>query len=239
MNDPTVLEHGRAVRSMFGRIAQPYDFLNRFFSGGIDLYWRWCLVRQAINSLQETSAPCGVVLDLATGSGDVARMLEKRSIKVLASDFCLPMLTQAQAKGVNTLVAGDALALPFVSHTFAAATVAFGLRNFGDRLAAMREILRTLKPGASLHILEFTRPQEWCCGFYFFYLKYIMPRLASVLCRDGEAYSYLARTVEAFPRAEEIGLQLEKAGYANVTWKCLTLGMVALHSGTKPQAYLK
>lgn len=222
---------------MFGRIAGPYDFLNRFFSLGIDLWWRHCLVSAVIKQSEIHNLKSTMVLDLATGSGDVARMLIQKGLKVVGSDFCLPMLDQARKKGVPVLVAGDALHLPFADNSFAAATVAFGLRNFGDRPAAMKEILRTLQPGASLHILEFTRPQKWFCGFYFFYLKHIMPRMASIFCRDPQAYAYLASTVEHFPRVEHIAGELQKSGFDDIRWKTLTFGIVAIHSGTKAKPW--
>jgi demethylmenaquinone methyltransferase/2-methoxy-6-polyprenyl-1,4-benzoquinol methylase len=227
------LEHGRTVRSMFGRIAEPYDFLNRFFSLGIDLWWRHRLVSSVLRSMTTGNTQSETILDLATGSGDVAGMLLKKGMKVVGSDFCLPMLDQAQKKGIPILVAGDALQLPFADSSFTVATVAFGLRNFGDRPAAMKEVLRVLKPGGSFHILEFTRPQEWFCGFYFFYLKHIMPRLASVFCRDPQAYTYLARTVENFPRVEDIEKELTQSGFKKVSWQQLTLGIVAIHTGSK------
>jgi demethylmenaquinone methyltransferase / 2-methoxy-6-polyprenyl-1,4-benzoquinol methylase len=232
LSSPTQ-EHGRTVRSMFGRIAEPYDFLNRFFSLGIDLWWRQRLVLFVLKQLGTRNQKSEIVLDLATGSGDVAAMMIQKGLKVVGSDFCLPMLELANKKGIPTLVASDALQLPFAQNSFSAATVAFGLRNFGDRPAAMRELLRVLQPGSSLHILEFTRPEEWLCGFYFFYLKNIMPRIASFFCRDPEAYTYLANTVEQFPRAEEIGSQLEESGFTKVHWQHLTWGIVAIHSGTK------
>jgi demethylmenaquinone methyltransferase / 2-methoxy-6-polyprenyl-1,4-benzoquinol methylase len=241
------MEHGRTVRSMFGRIAEPYDFLNRFFSLGIDLWWRHCLVSFVLK-YSETSPQCLMrgnqpdssyvgksdrVLDLATGSGDVARMLGRKGFNVIGSDFCLPMLKQAQKKGLSALVAGDALHLPFTDKAFRFSTVAFGVRNFGDRPAAMKEISRVLEPGGSLHILEFTRPEEWFCGLYFFYLKHIMPALASIFCRDPQAYTYLASTVESFPRVEEIATELTASGFHQVQWRRMTLGIVAIHSGIK------
>jgi len=233
MSPALPLEHGRTVRSMFGRIAEPYDFLNRFFSLGIDLWWRYRLVSAVVKSFKTQNSKSSRVLDLATGSGDVARMLIRKNLKVVGCDFCLPMLDQARKKGIPTLVAGDALRLPFTVNSFSAATVAFGLRNFGDRITAMKEILRVLEPGASLHILEFTRPQEWFCGLYFFYLKYVMPKLASVFCPDPQAYCYLASTVEHFPRVEEIAGELRDSGFKEVHWQRMTMGIVAIHSGTK------
>lgn len=226
-------EHGMMVCSMFGRIAQPYDFLNRFFSMGIDLYWRRCLVQQVLKYLGKTPHPETYVLDLATGSGDVALSLKKESVQVVGCDFCFPMLQQALRKKMSDLVTGDALCLPFADASFHAATVAFGLRNFADRPVALKEIIRTLKPQGALHILEFTRPAEWFCGFYFFYLKHIMPRIASVVCRDKIAYLYLAKSVENFPRVEEIAQELSSGGFTAVSWKRLTFGIVALHTGVK------
>lgn len=226
-------EHGSMVCTMFGRIAQPYDFLNRFFSMGIDLYWRNCLVKQVLKHLGVTPRCDALILDLATGSGDVAINLKEESLQVVGCDFCFPMLQQALKKRMSDLVTGDALSLPFTDASFHAATIAFGLRNFADRPAAIKEIFRTLKPQGAIHILEFTRPAEWFCGFYFFYLKNIMPRIASVVCRDKAAYLYLAKSVENFPRVEEIAQELSSGGFTAVSWKRLTFGIVALHTGIK------
>ncbi|NJK90667.1 MAG: ubiquinone/menaquinone biosynthesis methyltransferase [Blastochloris sp.] len=232
---PEVENHGRKVRSMFGRIARPYDFLNRFFSLGVDVYWRWVLVRGVTGALRQAGRRVeeSLILDLATGSGDVARILSQQGLRVLGSDFCLPMLALAEKKGVENLVAGDALNLPLVDEAVDGATLAFGLRNFGDRAAGLRELRRVLKSGGSLHVLEFTRPVECLCGIYFFYLKHVMPGLAGWFCRDPEAYVYLANTVEAFPRVEEIGRQMEEAGFTEVRWKRLSFGLVAIHTGRR------
>jgi demethylmenaquinone methyltransferase / 2-methoxy-6-polyprenyl-1,4-benzoquinol methylase len=228
------LEKGRTIRSMFGRIAQPYDFLNRFFSLGIDLWWRQRLVSLCLKNFPKRHTLEAPILDLATGSGDVARMFLRRKQPVLGCDFCVPMMLHAQKKGVPHLVAGDAQQLPFSKNSFAACTIAFGLRNFTDRPLAFQEIRRVLKPGAFVHVLEFTHPQDWFCGIYFFYLKHIMPKIAAFFCRDPEAYAYLARTVEQFPRVEQISSLMEQAGFEKVTWVRMTLGIVAIHSGKKP-----
>ncbi|MGF1530372.1 MAG: bifunctional demethylmenaquinone methyltransferase/2-methoxy-6-polyprenyl-1,4-benzoquinol methylase UbiE [Puniceicoccaceae bacterium] len=229
---------GGAVNRMFAGIAGRYDRANHVLSFGVDYRWRSALVRAV-----EAGSP-NRVLDLATGSGDVAFALEKRlgpEVMITGMDFCQPMLDEAKAKqqtkGVGksiTFVWGDAMDLALETDSEDVVTIAFGVRNFEDRQRGLREILRVLRPGGSLFVLEFSQPYRWFAPFYGFYLKHVLPRLAALVTGEKSAYDYLAGTIEAFPSRQELTAQIEEAGFVGVEAKPMTLGTVALHSGQKP-----
>jgi demethylmenaquinone methyltransferase/2-methoxy-6-polyprenyl-1,4-benzoquinol methylase len=227
-NRETVPRDPARVREMFGKISRPYDCINRLCSLGIDRYWR----RQLIVSVGRCRT--GPVLDLATGSGDVALLLQRAGYDVTGLDFCAPMLALARQKGVKKLLQGDAMHMPFPDQSFAAVTVAFGFRNFADYTLALREIWRVLQPGSALHILEFSSPAKWLAGPYRCYLGKIMPLLAGIISRQPGAYDYLASTVARFPDADGLAALLAAAGYTNIAWQKHTFGIVAIHRGQKP-----
>jgi demethylmenaquinone methyltransferase/2-methoxy-6-polyprenyl-1,4-benzoquinol methylase len=212
---------------MFGRIATPYDRLNHLFSGGVDFWWRYLLLRSVRKSLIQKQQ--SKILDLACGTGDVTLLLQRAGFDAVGGDFCEPMLERARAKGVAQTMVADALNLPWNGASFDAVTVAFGYRNFEDRGKALAEIRRVLRAGGSLHILEFSQPYRWFRSLYFLYLHHILPRAARLLCRDEAAYAYLSGSIQAFPEVETIADELRKAGFRNVTWIRPTLGIVALH----------
>lgn len=228
-----------AVNSMFGRIAGRYDLANHLLSGGLDFGWRRTLVA-AVKRGNPSE-----VLDLATGSGDVAFALSQRlptATKIIGMDFCQPMLDQAEVKKtaasdgrfVNvTFRQGDALALPFADATFDAITIAFGLRNLSDRAQGLREMRRVLRPGGRLLVLEFSQPQAWFRPLYFFYLKKILPVIADVVTGDKAAYNYLNDTITLFPGRAALAEEIRGAGFAHVTAGGMAFGAVALHQATK------
>ena len=231
MPDPT------AVHSMFARIARRYDLANRLLSGGVDLWWRRRLVRAV--SRTEPHA----VLDLATGSGDVAFALSRKlpaSTAIIGMDFCQPMLDEAEIKkatsaGTYANVAfrqGDGLALPLGDAQFDALTVAFGLRNMADRPRALAEMRRVLQPDGHLFILEFSQPYPWFRPIYALYLRHILPRLAALVTGDRSAYDYLGVSVEGFPPSDALAGELRRAGFRQVSAQRLTFGIVALHHAT-------
>jgi demethylmenaquinone methyltransferase / 2-methoxy-6-polyprenyl-1,4-benzoquinol methylase len=223
-----------AVNSMFGRIAPRYDLANRVLSAGIDTYWRFNLVRAVRHTGSEE------ILDLATGSGDVAYALARglgSNTHVLGMDFCTPMLVQAEAKrsshpanaGHIQFQQGDALALPFKDYTFDAVTIAFGLRNMADRALCLTEILRVLKPGGRLFVLEFSQPTKWVRPFYYFHMRRVAPFVAGLLTGDRSAYEYLCTSIEAFPGRERLSEEIRAAGFSLVSATAMTFGVVALH----------
>jgi demethylmenaquinone methyltransferase/2-methoxy-6-polyprenyl-1,4-benzoquinol methylase len=228
-----------AVNSMFARIARRYDFANRLLSGGTDIWWRRQLVRAVARRQPQR------VLDLATGSGDVAFAISKHlpaSVLITGMDFCQPMLDQAVRKQENahhpqfgniTFTRGDALSLPSPDESYDVVTIAFGLRNLGDRDRGLREMRRVLKPGGSLIVLEFSQPYRWFRPLYYFYLQRILPTIAGWVTGDKAAYDYLNRTIGAFPDRPELSAECSRAGFSDVSARAMTLGIVALHEATR------
>lgn len=225
-----------AVNTMFARIARRYDAANRLLSGGIDQWWRKRLVR-----IVRSEAPSSV-LDLATGSGDVAFALSRAlppQTRITGMDFCQPMLDEAIAKqnaesgrGANiTFRQGDGLALPCADAEFDAATVSFGLRNMADRHRALSEMRRVLRPGGRVHVLEFSQPYRWFRPLYYFYTKRILPAIAGKVTGDRAAYDYLNASIEAYPGHLDMADELRRAGFREVRVIRMTLGVVALHIG--------
>jgi demethylmenaquinone methyltransferase / 2-methoxy-6-polyprenyl-1,4-benzoquinol methylase len=223
-----------AVNSMFARIAQRYDVANHLLSGGLDVWWRRRLVA-AVRRHRPRD-----VLDLATGSGDVAFALARglpATTRIVGMDFCLPMLAQAEEKKASggdrfhgvSFRAGDALALPVADGSFDAVTISFGLRNLADRGRALREMRRVLRPGGHLFVLEFSQPSPWCRRLYYFYLRKLLPRIAGAVTGDRAAYDYLNNTIGQFPDRTAIAEEIRGAGFPAVTADAMTFGVVALH----------
>jgi len=223
-----------AVQAMFARIARRYDRANRLLSGGADGGWRRRLVA-AVRRAEPRA-----VLDLATGSGDVALALARAlpaATAIVGMDFCAPMLAEAEAKrrraGAPANVSfreGDGLALPLADGSQDAVTIAFGLRNMADRPRALREMRRVLRPPRGrLFILEFSQPDRWFRPLYYAYLRHLLPRLAAGITGDRTAYDYLGATIGEFPDRAGLTRELQAAGFTAVTAAGLTLGVVALH----------
>jgi demethylmenaquinone methyltransferase/2-methoxy-6-polyprenyl-1,4-benzoquinol methylase len=221
-----------AVNSMFGRIAHRYDLANRVLSGGIDLYWRARLV-----SAVRRSHPRDI-LDLATGSGDVALALARglpKGTRIVGMDFCEPMLVEAEAKKARLpgstveFIQGDALALPLTDEGFDAVTIAFGLRNMADRARCLLEMHRVLRPQGRLFVLEFSQPQPWFRPLYSFHMRTIAPHLAGFLTGDKAAYDYLRESIGTFPARDALSKEIVDAGFSSVSGSAMTFGVVALH----------
>ncbi len=219
---------------MFGRIARRYDLANRLLSFGLDGGWRRRLVRCV-----QATAPADV-LDLATGSGDVAFALRRAlppSTRVLGMDFCLPMLAEADRKrdaaglapDALRFLPGDAQDLPLADSAFDAATMAFGLRNMSDRPRCLAEARRVLRPGGRLFVLEFSQPRPWLRPAYYFYLRRVLPTIAGWVTADRAAYVYLNQTIEEFPGMADLSREILAAGFVSVRASRLTGGIVALH----------
>lgn len=235
--------HGRAVSSMFGRIAPCYDVLNLVLSCGIDRLWR----RRLADSVRVGAT--GRVLDLAAGTLDVALALRRRhpGVVVPAMDFCPPMLVRGLAKlhGGDAAhihpVAADAKRLPLPDACVDSVTMAFGIRNILPRSEAFAEMLRVLAPGGRACILEFGSGQRriWG-GLYNWYITRVLPRFGRWVSGDtggegqGEgAYTYLAETICRFPTAEALAEEMRQAGFARVWHHDLTSGITCLHIGEK------
>ena len=219
---------------MFDRIAAPYDRMNRLMTAGLDRRWRTLAAR-------ETGVGRGAtVLDACCGTGELALELARTVGSVGAVtglDFSAEMLSRAAAKpaGADTAtvewVRGDAMAMPFADRSFAAVTIAFGLRNLADVDDGLRELARVVRPGGRVVCLEITQPQGDVLGrFYRAWFDKGVPALGKVLDRGG-AYSYLPASVRRFPAPDELGAAFYRAGLTGVRYRLLTGGIVALHVG--------
>jgi len=225
------------VRGMFGRIAPRYDLLNHLLSFNIDRYWR---ARTVARVASVFSKPGARILDLCCGTGDLAFALQARSGSLLyASDFCHPMLVEARRKAdqrsaATALFEADALQLPLADGSFDLLTMAFGFRNLANYQQGLRELLRILKPGGTLAILEFsTPPNPAMRGLYGFYSRAILPRIGGMISGSKEAYSYLPESVRKFPGADRLAEEMRAVGFTRVRFERMTAGIVALHLGEK------
>ena len=227
-----------SVRDTFTSVAPRYDLANHLLSGGIDFLWRRKLVKQAREGAHDH------ILDLATGSGDVALALRSglsAKVKITGVDFCEPMLDRARwkrdrqnlEKEVNQFLVGDCLDLKFPDESFDLITIAFGLRNLADRKLGLLEMLRVLKPGGRLIVLEFSQPYFWFRPFYYIYLKGILPWLARLVTGDRDAYLYLGSSISEFPDRIGLAKEIQQSGFERVEHEALTFSIVALHQGKK------
>ncbi len=222
---------------MFDKIAFRYDFLNRFLSGGIDIYWRRRAIRE-LSSLQPRQ-----ILDVATGTADMAIFMTRylRPEKITGIDISKGMLDIGREKVARhkleeriVLQEGDSENIQAADNSFDAITVAFGVRNFENLEKGLKEMLRVLRPGGRLVILEFSHPKTpGVRQLYNLYLNIVAPRIGKMVSRSGEAYQYLNDSVKAFPEGKALALILEKAGYANTRLKRLSLGIVSIYIGEK------
>jgi len=219
----------QAVRAMFGRIARRYDLANHLLSGGADFIWR----RRATKIV--TAWRPREVLDLATGSGDLALSLQRGlpEATITAADFSPEMLEIARCKGVAKTILADALQLPFEPASFDCVTVAFGLRNMADWDRALREMARVLRGGRHLLVLDFSIPMGALRPAYRFYLHRCLPLLASIVTGDKAAYDYLGGSIEKFPSGAAMLELIERNGFTVTTAEPLTGGIATIYTAQK------
>ncbi len=229
-------KNSQEIRDMFGSIAHRYDLLNRLLSLSVDRYWRRLTVREVARFL----SPDSLILDLCTGTGDLALGLGHRA-RVIGCDFCHPMLVLAAKKAVRNnataricFVEGDALCLPFPSAHFHAVTIAFGLRNLENYGRGLEEIFRVLRAGGVLAVLEFSRPRlPLVRQLYLFYFTHLLPKLGKWISGREGPYSYLPASVKEFPDRERLDQLIEESGFGDVRHYPLTAGIAALHIAQK------
>lgn len=216
---------------MFGRIAGRYDLLNHLLSFNLDKRWRARTVKRVAPILDRKDAR---VLDLCCGTGDL--LLALKGPNVLGSDFCHPMLLEAQRKSARTpLFEADALTLPLKNDSLDLVTCAFGFRNLANYEAGLKEFLRVLKPGGVVAILEFSHPTNQAFGtVYRLFSTKILPRIGGIVSGSRDAYSYLPDSILAFPGAEDLAKMVRAAGFEQVQFERMTGGAVALHLAYKP-----
>jgi demethylmenaquinone methyltransferase / 2-methoxy-6-polyprenyl-1,4-benzoquinol methylase len=228
----------KKVERMFSRISSRYDLLNHMLSLGLDFRWRKEIAREAgrIN--------CQRILDVCTGTGDMAIELSKfwrGKVYIDAIDFSRELIEIGKKKVEKTNFSdkinfgkANAEMLPYQNEQFDAVTVAFGLRNIQDKLKALKEFYRVTRPNGRFICLEFSQPVNPLFGkLYFFYLMKILPYISRLAGSDLEAYRYLGRTIKEFLSPHELVDLIRSAGWENVTYKVMTGGIVAIHKGEK------
>jgi demethylmenaquinone methyltransferase/2-methoxy-6-polyprenyl-1,4-benzoquinol methylase len=220
------LQEPRFVQTLFGAIARRYDLANRLLSGGMDVFWR----RRAARIVRGWNPK--ILIDLATGSGDVALTLHHYcpETRIIGADFCVPMLAEARKKGCIDLVAADGMALPFPAESFDALTVAFGLRNMASYRDALVEMRRVLRPGGHILILDFSVPPPPFRWIYRPYLHHVLPRVAGMLTGEMAAYQYLGDSIEKFPSGSAMCDLLKSAGFSHPNAERLSAGIVSLYT---------
>jgi demethylmenaquinone methyltransferase/2-methoxy-6-polyprenyl-1,4-benzoquinol methylase len=227
------------VRSLFDGIAPRYDLLNHLLSAGIDRRWR----RRAVEHLRDLRPHA--ILDVATGTGDLA--LEAARLepsRIVGIDIAPRMLERARTKiarrGLSSLIElrmGEAEALPFPDESFDGVLVAFGVRNFEHLERGLGEVLRVLRPGGRLVVLEFSHPQRFPYRqLYFFYFTRILPLIGRAVSGHREAYAYLPATVLAFPEGEAFLGVLSQAGFEQGRLEPLSAGVATIYTGSRPRA---
>ncbi len=212
---------------MFGSIAYRYDLANHALSCGFDFYWR----KRASDVVREWQPRR--VLDLATGTGDLALVLQRKlpSAEVIGADFSEEMLAVAGGKGLRETVVADARHLPFDDNSFDVVTIAFGIRNLPDWSEGLREMRRVIRPGGRLLILEFSLPKIAALrSLYRFYLHHWVPLLGSVLTRQKSAYDYLGDSIENFPNGLAMTRLIEENGFQRAVAEPLTGGIVTIYT---------
>jgi demethylmenaquinone methyltransferase / 2-methoxy-6-polyprenyl-1,4-benzoquinol methylase len=231
------------IRGMFADIAPTYDLLNHLLSLNVDKLWRrWVTKLVACRD-------GGPILDLCTGTGDLAFEYDRAcdgKVPVVAADFCTEMLMRASQKsekrhsqGRVQFVEADAQRLPFADNTFEIASVAFGLRNVSNHEKGIAEMVRVLRPGGRLAILEFSKPRHWFFGrMYRLYFQFLLPLVGQMFSRSRHsAYRYLPESVLEFLDGEALAERLRRHGLAGVWYKPFTFGIATLYVGTKPSPF--
>ncbi|MBC7914248.1 MAG: bifunctional demethylmenaquinone methyltransferase/2-methoxy-6-polyprenyl-1,4-benzoquinol methylase UbiE [Pyrinomonadaceae bacterium] len=225
------------VATMFNNISKTYDFLNHFLSLGIDIIWR----KKAIGELK--SANPQHILDVATGTGDFAFEALKilKPTKIIGVDISQGMLDIASEKITKRKLQkkfevrlGDSEKLLFDDNTFDAVTVAYGVRNYENLEKGLSDMLRVLKPGGKVVILEFSKPKVFPVKqLYNFYFQYITPSIGKLFSKDSSAYKYLPESVAAFPDGATFIALMEKVGYRNTKNRPLAFGICSIYTGIK------
>jgi demethylmenaquinone methyltransferase/2-methoxy-6-polyprenyl-1,4-benzoquinol methylase len=222
------------VRAMFDRIASVYDLLNSVMTAGMHHRWRERAADQC------RLGPGDSALDVATGTGDLAIELKRRvgpGGRVVGSDLSERMLELAREKARDVEFEwGNALKLPYTDNSFDAVAAGFGVRNFADLDAGLREMVRVARPGGRVVVLEMTTPERPPLSLFFrVWFDRVVPQLGR-LAGDSDAYSYLPSSVRRFPPARELAAHMSSAGLVDIRWILTAGGIIAIHSGTADEA---
>lgn len=233
----TERQKAEQVEQMFDSIAPAYDFMNRAMTMGIDRIWRARAVRQLCRRAPRK------ILDIATGTGDLAILLASRmpQATVTGVDLSAGMIGIGQHKitraGLDarvTLQVADCLALPFADGTFDCVTAAYGVRNFADLEAGYREMHRVMAPGATLCVIELSTPvNRLVKPFYSLYTRHIIPAVGRIVSKDSRAYTYLPESIAAVPQRDEMCALMRRAGFTDCRWRSFTFGVCCVYTALK------
>jgi len=228
-------ERQSRIRRVFNAVAPRYDLMNDLMSFGIHRLWK----RRMVRFVRPGDGPR--VIDLAGGTGDVARLLAGNSSRqVIVCDASEAMMRAGKPDHPQRMprldwLAAEGEALPFRDESIDIITIAFGLRNMTRPEASLRECARVLKPGGRFICLEFSRPVFWLRPFYDFYSFFVIPRLGAFVAREPMAYQYLIESIRRFPGQNAVKGLLEDAGLTNVSYNNLSFGIACIHCGVKPE----
>lgn len=229
------MAQGNVVKQMFSGIASRYDLANRVLSLGLCVLWRNHLIANVAKLNPKE------VVDLATGSGDVAIAMSQSlpsSTKITGYDFCEPMLEIARNRAAREnksvqFLTGDCMNLPIADASCETVTIAYGVRNFENRERGLKELARITKNNGTVFILEFSQPSKLFWPIHFVHVRIISPLLAGILTGDFGAYRYLGSSIADFPNADGLTIELKNAGFTEVNYELFLCGTVALHRAKK------
>ena len=222
-------ERERRIRRVFDAVAPRYDLMNDLMSMGIHRLWKRRFARMVAPRAGE------LIVDLAGGTGDIARLMAGPDRTVVVCDPSTRMMEAGRARGLGEIrwAAGTGEALPFSDGSIDALTISFGIRNATDVRAALAEIHRVLKPGGRFLCLEFSRAAAPIRPFYDFFSLTVIPRLGAMVARAPDAYTYLVESIRRFPDQETFKGLIEETGFVEARYRNLSFGIACVHSGTK------
>lgn len=226
----TTAERRQRIRHLFEVVATRYDLMNDCMSFGIHRLWKRALITAAAPMAGQ------VIVDLAGGTGDIARAMAADDRTVLIVDPSLAMMAVGRTRGLPhvTCIAGSGESIPLADNSVDTLTIAFGIRNMTHMTMALSEINRILKPGGYYLCLEFSKPWAIIRPFYNLYSFLVIPRLGAMVARQPAAYTYLIESIRRFPDQQQTQQMMEQAGLVQVSYRNLSFGIACLHSGSKP-----
>ena len=229
-NRVTLEQREKLVRSVFNRVAGRYDLMNDLMSMGVHRFWKWRFCREA------NKAKGDLFVDLAGGTGDIAKGLINGHRKVLIIDPSKEMICVAENRLGNrcSYISAAAENISLENESVDALTISFGIRNTTDIVKSLQEITRVLKPGGHFYCLEFSTPHAWLRPFYDVWSRTVIPRLGAFVAGHPEAYTYLIESIREFPAQQEMADMIGAAGLENVSFSNMSFGIACIHRGEKP-----
>jgi demethylmenaquinone methyltransferase/2-methoxy-6-polyprenyl-1,4-benzoquinol methylase len=228
-------EREKLIRSVFDRVAGRYDLMNDLMSMGVHRFWKWLFCRE-VNKTGKQTAANQVYVDLAGGTGDIAKALidDHREILLLDPSEEMMRIAEKRLGGDCRYITAAAEDIPLRDNSVDVLTISFGIRNTTDIKKSLQEITRVLKPGGRFYCLEFSTPYAWLRPFYDAWSRIVIPRLGAAVAGHPDAYTYLVESIREFPAQQEMADMIRNAGQINVSYSNLTFGIVCIHRGEKP-----